>query len=144
MGSVAVKINFLTHSMAQGKKQEPLTRDGVPGPSSNIQEAVIQGFTTRGKDVVRPRLGPHYMLFTFYKSMFGGSLQLYSNYRCVWNTEDKPVSQAGMETLCFHSQIYDLRVTIDDGYLNSETTYGQMEMIHKELQKYFMESMLPQ
>lgn len=49
-----------------------------------------------------------------------------------------------METLCFHSQIYDLRVTIDDGYLNSETTYAQMEMIHKQLQQYFMESMLPQ
>lgn len=63
MGSVAVKINFLTHSMAQGKKQEPLTRDGVPGPSSNIQKVVIQGFTTRGKDVVRPRLSPHYVIY---------------------------------------------------------------------------------
>lgn len=62
MGSVAVKINFLTHSMAQGKKQEPLTRDGIPGSSSNIQEAVIQGFTARGKDVVSPCLFSYYIL----------------------------------------------------------------------------------
>lgn len=53
MGCVAVKFNFLTHSMAQGKKQEPLTRNGIPAPSTNIQEAVIQGYTVRGKDVVR-------------------------------------------------------------------------------------------
>lgn len=53
MGSVAVKFNFLTHSMAQGKKQEPLTRDGIPSPSTNIQEAVIQGHTVRGREVVR-------------------------------------------------------------------------------------------
>lgn len=53
MGCFAVKINFLTHSMAQGKKQEPLARNGIPAPSTNIQEAVIQGFTVRGKDVVR-------------------------------------------------------------------------------------------
>lgn len=39
--------------MAQGKKQEPLVRNGVPAPSSNIQTAVIEGFTVRGKDVVR-------------------------------------------------------------------------------------------
>lgn len=56
MGCVAVKINFLTHSMAQGKKQEPQARNGVPSPSSNIQQAVIQGFTVRGKDVVRLRV----------------------------------------------------------------------------------------
>lgn len=53
MGCVAVKFNFLTHSMAQGKKQDPRTRDGIPAPSTNIQEAVIQGYTVRGKDVVR-------------------------------------------------------------------------------------------
>lgn len=42
--------------MAQGKKQEPLTRNGIPSPSSNIQEAVIQGFTVRGKDAVSTHL----------------------------------------------------------------------------------------
>lgn len=56
MGCFAVKINFLTHSMAQGKKQEPQAQNGVPSPSSNIQQAVIQGFTVRGKDVVRLRV----------------------------------------------------------------------------------------
>ncbi|XP_051237349.1 phosphatidylinositol 3-kinase C2 domain-containing subunit gamma [Dicentrarchus labrax] len=91
MGCVAVKFNFLTHSIAQGKKQEPLTKNGIPAPSTNIQEAVIQGYTIRGKDV-----------------------------------------------------IYDLRVTIHDGYLNSEKTFGQFELIHKQLQKYFIESTLPQ
>uniref|UniRef100_A0AAQ5ZRM5 Phosphatidylinositol-4-phosphate 3-kinase catalytic subunit type 2 gamma n=1 Tax=Amphiprion ocellaris TaxID=80972 RepID=A0AAQ5ZRM5_AMPOC len=53
MDCVAVKFNFLTHSMAQGKKQETVTRDGIPAPSTNIQEAVIQGYTVKGKDVVR-------------------------------------------------------------------------------------------
>lgn len=120
MGSVAVKINFLTHSMAQGKKEEPLTRNGVPGPSSNIQEAVIQGFTARGKDVVSPHL--------------------ISYYRFIFLLQITPCNNMAV----ISSQIYDLRVTIDDGYLNSETTYGQMEMIHKQLQKYFIESTLPQ
>ncbi|CAJ1056399.1 LOW QUALITY PROTEIN: phosphatidylinositol 4-phosphate 3-kinase C2 domain-containing subunit gamma [Xyrichtys novacula] len=90
MACVAVKFNFLTHTMAQGKKAELQTRDGIPAPITNIQEAVIQGYIIRGKDV-----------------------------------------------------IYDLRVNIHDGYLNSEKTYGQFELIHKELQKYFIESMMP-
>ncbi|AWP08231.1 putative phosphatidylinositol 4-phosphate 3-kinase C2 domain-containing subunit gamma [Scophthalmus maximus] len=91
MGCVAVKFNFLTHSMAQGKKQEPLTSDGIPTPSTNIQEAVIQGYTVKGKDV-----------------------------------------------------IYNLRVTIHDGFLTSEKTFGQFELIHKKLRKFTIESMLPQ
>lgn len=53
MDCVAVKFNFLTHSMAQGKTHEMPTQNGTPAPSTNIQEAVIQGFTAKGKDVVR-------------------------------------------------------------------------------------------
>lgn len=43
-----------------------------------------------------------------------------------------------------NSQLYDLRVSIDDGIIKSEKTFGQFELIHKQLQKYFIESMLPQ
>lgn len=55
MDCFAVKFNFLTHNMAQGKKQ-PLTLDGIPAPSTNIQEAVIEGHTGKGKDLVRQNI----------------------------------------------------------------------------------------
>lgn len=88
---VAVKLNFLTHAMAQGKKGETIKRDGLPTASTNIQEAVIQGSTVKGTDVK-----------------------------------------------------YVLRITINDGYLDIEKTFGELEEIHKELQKYFIQSKLPQ
>lgn len=37
-----------------------------------------------------------------------------------------------------------MKVTIEDGFLISEKTFSQFEMIHKELQKHFIESALPQ
>ncbi|XP_062403201.1 phosphatidylinositol 3-kinase C2 domain-containing subunit gamma [Sardina pilchardus] len=39
---------------------------------------------------------------------------------------------------------FEVRVTIDDGYLISEKTLGQFELIHRKLQKHFIESALPQ
>lgn len=42
--------------MAQGKKQEPLNLDGIPAPSTNIQGAVIEGHSGKGKDVVRQHI----------------------------------------------------------------------------------------
>ncbi|XP_049579542.1 phosphatidylinositol 3-kinase C2 domain-containing subunit gamma [Syngnathus scovelli] len=91
MGSVAVKLNFLTHSMVQGKKPAAPIRDGVPAPSTNIQDAVIQDFTIKDKVA-----------------------------------------------------IYDLKVTIDDGFWYNQMKFEDFEMIHKQLQKHFIESALPQ
>ncbi|XP_077424298.1 phosphatidylinositol 3-kinase C2 domain-containing subunit gamma isoform X2 [Vanacampus margaritifer] len=91
MGSVAAKLNFLTHSMAQGKKSAAAIRDGVPAPSTNIQSALIQGFAMKDKVA-----------------------------------------------------IYDLRVTIDDGFWYNQMTFENFELIHKQLQKHFIESALPQ
>lgn len=53
MDSFAVKLNFLTHILAQGKKPGPTTQAQSPAPSTNIQEAVIQSYSINGKDVVR-------------------------------------------------------------------------------------------
>ncbi|XP_029009561.2 phosphatidylinositol 3-kinase C2 domain-containing subunit gamma [Betta splendens] len=91
MDCLAVKFNFLTHNMAQGKKQEPLALDGVPAPSTNIQGAVIEGHDGKGKDT-----------------------------------------------------LYNLKVAIDDGFLTTHLTFDQFEQIHKQLQKSFIESTLPQ
>ncbi|XP_064878364.1 phosphatidylinositol 3-kinase C2 domain-containing subunit gamma [Oncorhynchus nerka] len=93
MGSFPVKLNFLIHTMVQssGKKLAPPSPSQNTSPNTNIQEAVIQKYTVKGKDVT-----------------------------------------------------YELRVTIEDGYLISEKTFGQFELIHKELKKHFMESTLPQ
>lgn len=89
---VSVKVNFLAHAMAQGKKQDPQSPRGTPSaPSTNIQEAFIEGYSPNGKDT-----------------------------------------------------LYKLRIKIHDGYLTSEKTYSQFEMIHKKLQKHFIENTLPQ
>ncbi|XP_029952921.1 phosphatidylinositol 4-phosphate 3-kinase C2 domain-containing subunit gamma [Salarias fasciatus] len=89
---ISVKVNFLAHAMAQGKKQESQSQGGVIcAPSTNIQEAVIEGFSPKGKDTV-----------------------------------------------------YKLRIKIHDGFLTIEKTYSQIEGIHKQLQKHFIENTLPQ
>ncbi|XP_013872246.1 phosphatidylinositol 4-phosphate 3-kinase C2 domain-containing subunit gamma [Austrofundulus limnaeus] len=51
MGCVAVKFNFFAHTMAQGKKQEPQAPDINPAPRTNIQKAVIQAYSGKGKYV---------------------------------------------------------------------------------------------
>ncbi|KAK5611709.1 hypothetical protein CRENBAI_011814 [Crenichthys baileyi] len=91
MDCVAVKFNFFTHSMAQPKKQQAIPQDNIPAPSTNIQEAVIQDFSVKGRVVT-----------------------------------------------------YNLKITIDDGFLTSQKTFGQFELIHRRLQTYFIESKLPQ
>ncbi|KAM9807885.1 phosphatidylinositol 3-kinase C2 domain-containing subunit gamma [Neosynchiropus ocellatus] len=90
MDSVAVKLNFLSHSIAQGKK-ESKAHNGIPGPNTNIQNVTIQGCCT-----------------------------------------DK------------EKWVFDLMVTIDDGFINSQMTFEQLEQIHRRLQKRFIESTLPQ
>ncbi|XP_076842048.1 phosphatidylinositol 3-kinase C2 domain-containing subunit gamma [Brachyhypopomus gauderio] len=93
MESFPVKINFLIHNMGQiSSDKQPGLPTPVKKPSSNnnIQEAVIQNYTVKGRHVA-----------------------------------------------------YELMVTIEDGYLFSEKSYGQFEMIHKQLQKHFIESTLP-
>ncbi|KAK0134206.1 Phosphatidylinositol 4-phosphate 3-kinase C2 domain-containing subunit gamma [Merluccius polli] len=93
MNCLTVKLNFLSHSLAQGKKagaQCP-THSPAPSTSSNIQEVVIQKYTTVGRTVT-----------------------------------------------------FEVQVTIDDGYLNIKKTFGQFELIHRELQKHFIESTIPQ
>lgn len=56
MGCVAIKFNFFAHTIAQGKKQEPHAPDINPAPSTNIQKAVIQTYSGKGKEVVRGRV----------------------------------------------------------------------------------------
>uniref|UniRef100_A0A667ZJ88 Phosphatidylinositol-4-phosphate 3-kinase catalytic subunit type 2 gamma n=1 Tax=Myripristis murdjan TaxID=586833 RepID=A0A667ZJ88_9TELE len=53
MECLAVKFNFVTHIIAQRNKPGPLTQAASPAPNNNIQEAVIQRYTVKGKDVVR-------------------------------------------------------------------------------------------
>uniref|UniRef100_A0A3B3ZR28 Uncharacterized protein n=1 Tax=Periophthalmus magnuspinnatus TaxID=409849 RepID=A0A3B3ZR28_9GOBI len=47
---VFVKINFMTHTFAQGKKTGIVNSEGgMPSTSTNIQHAVIQGYSGEGK-----------------------------------------------------------------------------------------------
>ncbi|KAJ8391104.1 hypothetical protein AAFF_G00097250 [Aldrovandia affinis] len=94
LGSFPVKINFLIHTMVQlpsVKRPGPPTQAQTTTSNNNIQEAVIQKYIRKGKDL-----------------------------------------------------IFEMRVTIEDGYLISEKTFNQFELIHRELQKHFIESTLPQ
>ncbi|XP_072571020.1 phosphatidylinositol 3-kinase C2 domain-containing subunit gamma [Paramormyrops kingsleyae] len=88
--SLPVKFNFLIHSFGQSLKARQPAQP-VPSPHTNIQEAVIQKFSDKGRTVT-----------------------------------------------------YELHVKIEDGYLTCERTFSEFEMIHKELQKKFVESLLPE
>ncbi|XP_030222213.1 phosphatidylinositol 4-phosphate 3-kinase C2 domain-containing subunit gamma [Gadus morhua] len=98
MDCFTVKLNYLSHILAQGKKEGAAALPYSPGPStvsgnssSNIQEVLIDNYSTNGKTVT-----------------------------------------------------FEVRVTIDDGYLTIKKTFGQFELIHKQLQKHFIASTLPQ
>ncbi|XP_072291051.1 phosphatidylinositol 3-kinase C2 domain-containing subunit gamma [Eucyclogobius newberryi] len=89
---VFVKINFMTHTFAQGKITGGANCEGGgSSTSNNIQGAVIQRSYVEGKEAV-----------------------------------------------------FDLRITIDDGYTIRKMTFGEFEMIHKEIQTLFNDSALPQ
>uniref|UniRef100_A0A3B5MC85 Phosphatidylinositol-4-phosphate 3-kinase catalytic subunit type 2 gamma n=1 Tax=Xiphophorus couchianus TaxID=32473 RepID=A0A3B5MC85_9TELE len=49
MDCVAVKFNFFTHTMVQPKKQQTTRRHSLPGTNTNIQKAVIQDFSVKGR-----------------------------------------------------------------------------------------------
>ncbi|KAJ8381738.1 hypothetical protein SKAU_G00025160 [Synaphobranchus kaupii] len=94
LSSFPVKINFILHTMAQNssaKCPEPPKQAQTATQNTNIQEVVIQKYTTHGKELM-----------------------------------------------------FEMSVTIEDGFLISEKTFSQFEMIHRELQKHFIKSSLPQ
>ena len=56
-----MKLNYLSHILAQGKKEGAAALPYSPGPStvsgnssSNIQEVLIDNYSTNGKTVVSP------------------------------------------------------------------------------------------
>lgn len=91
MESLPVKLNFLIHNMVQlsSKRPEGLSQSQTSS-SNNIQQAEIQKYTVKGKDVT-----------------------------------------------------YELKVTIEDGFVISQKSFSQLESLHKLLQKHFIESTLP-
>ena len=68
----------------------------------------------------------------------------YFTFKSVWYFRLRWQSQSISLFLCFHGQTFEVRVTIDDGYLTIKKTFGQFELIHKQLQKHFIASTLPQ
>jgi len=40
-------------------------------------------------------------------------------------------------------QTYELKLTIEDGFVISHKSFAQLETLHKLLQKHFIESTLP-